>query len=64
MSEEKVPNLPPYASPNSFLTPKQQAPLMKLMGKMMAKRLPRLGRNPHVHSQNVSIKHKKKVTYW
>lgn len=47
--------------------PKEQSPLMKLMGKMLAKRLPRLGKNPNIHSQSVKIGHKKqqkKVHYW
>lgn len=54
MSEVPPPNLPGYASS------KQAAPLMKLMGKMLTKRLPRLMHNPKIHSQNVKISHKKR----
>lgn len=67
MNEERqppVPSLPTYTNPNTFVDPKQQAPMMKMMGKMLGKRLPRLMKNPKIHSQSISIKHKKKVTYW
>lgn len=65
-----VPSLPTYSAPQGIRVAErsEQAPMMKLMGKMMAKRLPRLGKNPNVHSQTIKVKHKKKkydpVTYW
>jgi len=61
---DKPPSLPTYQTglapiPDS----KQAAPLMKMMGRMLAKKLPRLMNNPKVHSQNIKIK-QKKVRYW
>lgn len=69
MSDDKaiLPSLPNYDPPGTVVTlpdPKQQAPLMRLMGKMLAKRLPRLMNNPKIHSQTVKLKHKKKVIYY
>lgn len=58
---QPLPPLNPPSAPTlpTYLQPKQQAPLMKMMGKMLAKRLPRLMKNPKIHSQNVKIGHKK-----
>lgn len=65
MTDEQptIPSLPIYATTHHFIEKKQQAPLMKLMGKMMSKRLhPRKGMlSP---KQNVRIKHKKKVIFY
>ena len=64
--DQQPPSLPTYNNPQGLRIAdrQEQAPMMKLMGKLMAKRLPRLGRNPHIHSQSVKVKHQKKVTYW
>lgn len=66
MSEENpsAPTLPHYQLPGVPLpdNAKQQAPLMKLMGKMLAKRLPKLSKGK-VSPQSVKIK-QKKIKYW
>lgn len=64
MNEATVPpSLPNYSPPKGLAraTPEQAKPLMKMLGRMMAKRL----KLPHgkVSSQSVTIKHKK-CKYW
>lgn len=62
---ETLPSLPTYTAPRGITVadPKEQAPMMKLVGKMLSKRMPRLTKNPNVHSQTIKIK-EKKVKYW
>ena len=69
MSDEQpqVPSLPTYLSKTGVSRlpdPKQQGPLMKLMGKMLAAKLPRLMAKGKISPQSVKIKHKKQVHYW
>lgn len=62
MEEAKLPpSLTPYTAGPPLATADQQKPLMKMLGKMMAKRI----RLPHgkTNSQSITIKHKK-VKYW
>ena len=57
----KLPTLP------SYIQAKQQGPLNKLMGRMLAKRLPRLMSKGKIAPQSVKIGHKKpkeKATYY
>ena len=63
------PTLPTYQGPQGIRVAErsEQAPMMKLMGKLLGKRLPRLMRNPKIHSQTVKVSHKKKkdqIHYW
>lgn len=60
-----LPSLPQYPAPNGppRANKDQAGPIMKMMGKMLAKKLPRLTKNPKIHSQSVTIKHKR-VRYW
>jgi hypothetical protein len=61
LSDSQPPTLPQYPAPGLRVADrKEAAPFIKLMGKLMAKRMPRLGKNPNIHSQSVTIKHKKK----
>lgn len=65
MTEEKttIPSLPTYAAPQGIrpATNKEQGPLMKLMGKMMAKKLPKLmGIKGKISPSTIKIGHKKK----
>jgi hypothetical protein len=56
------PSLPNYSAPKGIPPPphpKQQAPLNKLMGKMLAKHLPRLMNKGKIAPQSVKIGHKK-----
>lgn len=57
-----VPSLPQYPLPPGLRVAdrKEAGPMMKLMGKLLAKRLPRLTNNPKIHSQTVKVGHKKK----
>lgn len=62
------PSLPNYEKPGIPLPshPKQQAPLMKMMGRMMAKRLPKMTKGK-ISSQTVKVNRRKKnnnVTYY
>jgi hypothetical protein len=64
MNEATLPHsLPDYSHPKgpATITAEQQKPLMKMLGKMMAKRL----KLPHgkVASQTIKMKHKK-VRYY
>ena len=65
------PSLPTYASPQGIRVAdrKEQGPIMKMIGKMLAAKLPKLGKNPNIHSQTVKINHSKRkkepqVKYW
>lgn len=63
MNEKSIPTLPVYPHALPMATLAQQKPLLKLMGRMMAKRM-RLPRGKaKVVSQSVKIK-QKKVKYW
>jgi len=67
--QPQVPSLPTYNNPQGLriADQKEAAPMMKLIGKMMAKHLPRVGKNPNIHSQTVKLGHKKqqkKAHYW
>jgi hypothetical protein len=60
-----APSLPNYSGGiQAHLTQKQQGPLMKIMGKMLAAKLPGRMKGGKISSQSVTIKHQKKVRYW
>jgi hypothetical protein len=60
-----VPSLPNYSGGiQAHLTQKQQGPLMKIVGKMLAAKLPSRMKGGKISSQTVTIKHKHKVKYW
>ena len=59
-----VPSLPNYIGTHHFIPGKQQGILNKMLGKMLVKRLPRLGRKGKVSSDKIKIKHQKKVIYY
>lgn len=59
--------LPQYQPPTGvrMATAEEQKPLMKMLGKMLAPKLAKgLKMRGKISSQNVKVKHQKKVTYW
>ena len=62
--DEQPPYLPPYQAPGGIArisNPKQQSPLNKLLGKMLAAKLPKLMKmKGKVSPQTIKIGHKKK----
>lgn len=68
MSEEYQ-ALPKYEPPRPeaahMSTAKEQAPLVKLMSKMLAPKMARMMKmKGKISPQSVKVKHQKKVTYW
>lgn len=58
---QPLPSLPTYATTHHFIERKQQGPLNKLLGKMLAKRLHQV--HSKVSRQTVKIK-QKKIKYY
>jgi hypothetical protein len=61
-----IPHLPTYAAPQGIrvATHEEQKPMIKLVGKMLAARMPKLARPGKISKQTITIKHKEKVKYW
>lgn len=55
MSEEKPPDLPTYVNTGTFIHPKQQGPLNKLIGKMLKPKMRTVMRSAMKNTKN---KHK------
>jgi len=69
MSPEDYQALPKYEPPRPeaarMSTAKEQAPLVKLMSKMLAPKIHKMPRmKGKISPQSVKVKHQKKVTYW
>jgi hypothetical protein len=58
-----TPSLPSYLSTHHFPSAKQQGIFNKVLGKMLVKKLPKLGRKGKISSDRIKIG-RKKVKYW
>lgn len=67
IEQQPPPTLPNYHGVSMVPNPKQQGPLMKVMGKMLASKLPRMMKGK-ISSQTIKVSHGKrkdnKVKYW
>jgi len=59
VEQPQIPSLPSYADSKSFLHPKQQGPLNKMLGKMLKPKMHRMIKNSLKRTKN-----KHKVTFY